>query len=215
VIERFDRTERTVHWVNAALFFTLMATGAMLYIGDLAALVGRREVVKHVHVIAGLALPVPIIVGLARRSGAKLRADVRTLSRWSRDDRWWLHRRTRHRARLGKFNPGQKLNATFVGAAIIVMLASGSIMFWFQFFSDDWRTGATFVHDWFAFLIWVMVIGHIGFALSDRGSLNAMLHGPVTDAWAKEKRPRWYSESVEPDAAGDTGIPPGEAATPR
>jgi formate dehydrogenase subunit gamma len=215
VIERFDRTERAVHWVNTALFLTLMATGAILYIGELAALVGRRELVKTVHVFAGLALPIPILVALVRRSGAKFRADVKTLSRWIRDDRWWLHRRTRHRAQLGKFNPGQKLNATFVGAAIVVMLASGSIMFWFQYFSDDWRTGATFVHDWFAFFIWLSVIGHIGFALSDRGALNAMLHGSVSDAWAREKRPRWYGESIEADGVGDAEIPSGERATPR
>lgn len=207
MIERFDRTERVVHWVNAALFFTLMATGAILYIGELAALVGRREIVKHVHVVAGLALPVPIVLGLVRRAGAQFRSDAKALARWIPDDRWWLHRRTRHRAQLGKFNPGQKLNATFVSAAIVVMLATGSIMFWFQFFSDDWRTGATFVHDWFAFFIWVSVIGHIGFALSDRGALNAMLHGSVSEEWAMAKRPRWYDETA--------GISSGERAAPR
>ncbi|MDQ1521983.1 MAG: formate dehydrogenase subunit gamma, partial [Actinomycetota bacterium] len=113
------------------------------------------------------------------------------------------HRRTLARAQLGKFNPGQKLNATFVGAAIVVMLATGSIMYWFAFFSNDIRTGATFVHDWFAFGIWLSVIGHVAFALSDRDSLNAMLHGPVSESWAIQKRPRWYVEAVESDESVD------------
>jgi len=31
-----------------------------------------------------------------------------------------------------QFNPGQKLNAAFTGAAIVVMLATGSVMQWFR-----------------------------------------------------------------------------------
>jgi formate dehydrogenase subunit gamma len=194
-IVRFDRTERVVHWVNATLFLTLMATGAVLYLGDLAAFVGRRNLVEHVHVYAGLALPIPLVLGLVLRSGRQFRADVKALARWTADDRRWWHKRTRPRAQLGKFNPGQKLNATFVGAAIVVMLASGSIMYWFQFFSDDVRTGATFVHDWFAFGIWCSVIGHIAFALSDSDALSSMVRGPVPVSWALAKRPRWYAET--------------------
>ena len=41
-------------------------------------------------------------------------------------------------------------------------------MKWFDLFPLDWRTGATFVHDWFALGIWVAVIGHILFAVTRR-----------------------------------------------
>ena len=44
---------------------------------------------------------------------------------------------------VDKFNPGQKLNAIFIGAAIVVMLATGAMLKWFRFFPVDWRTGAT------------------------------------------------------------------------
>ena len=40
--------------------------------------------------------------------------------------------RQRAGVRLGKFNPGQKLNAAFIAGAAIVMLATGSIMKWFE-----------------------------------------------------------------------------------
>jgi formate dehydrogenase subunit gamma len=209
---RFDRVERTVHWVTAALFLTLMATGAVLYIGDLAALVGRRNVVKNIHVYSGLALPVPLVVGFVVRAGGPLRADLTRLARWTPDDRRWLHRRTRARARLGKFNPGQKLNATFLFATMVVMLASGSIMFWFEFFSNDLRTGATFVHDWFAFGIWLSIIGHVWFALADRTALHGMLHGPVPDSWAITKRPRWYDEQHPDVVVGEETLPDVEGA---
>ena len=40
---RFDRVERALHWVNAALFGTLMLTGAALYAGPVSTLVGHRD----------------------------------------------------------------------------------------------------------------------------------------------------------------------------
>ena len=70
---RFDRTERIVHWVTATLVITLMLTGAAMYAGPVSTLVGRRVLVRNIHVIAGLALPVPIVLALlARRAGAAL-----------------------------------------------------------------------------------------------------------------------------------------------
>jgi formate dehydrogenase subunit gamma len=193
---RFDRVERTLHWVNASLFGVLMLTGAALYAGPVSALVGHRDLVRNVHVYAGLALPIPLLVAIIGRHGARLRQDLGRLNRWSRDDARWLrrkHRRARD-VRLGKFNPGQKLNTAFVAAAGVVMLGTGSIMHWFDMFPLDWRTGATFVHDWFALGIWLAVLGHIFFALRDSESLDAMLGGHVGASWARTKAPLWYEE---------------------
>ena len=195
-LERFDRLERTVHWTTAALFFTVMLTGAALYAGPISALVGRRELVRTLHVVAGLGLPVPLLVGLLGRRGANLRADLGRINRWIPDDRVWLRGRTRDRARLGKFNPGQKLNATFLGAAIVLMLGTGIMMKWFESFPLSWRTGATFVHDWVALGVWIAVIGHIVFAMRDPEALASMQRGKISSRWARTKRPRWYEETT-------------------
>ena len=195
-LERFDRLERTVHWTTAALFFTVMLTGAALYAGPISALVGRRELVRTLHVVAGFGLPVPLLVGLLGRRGANLRADLGRINRWIPDDRVWLRRRTRDRARLGKFNPGQKLNATFLGAAIVLMLGTGIMMKWFESFPLSWRTGATFVHDWVALGVWIAVIGHIVFAMRDTEALASMRRGKISARWARTKRPRWYEETT-------------------
>ncbi len=195
-ILRFDRVERAVHWTTASLFLVLMLTGAALYAGPISTVVGRRDLVRTVHVVAGLALPVPIIVGLLGRWGRRLRADLGRLNRWSTDDRRWLRRSTRPSARLAKFNPGQKLNAAFLGAAIVVMLATGSIMKWFEPFPLDWRTGATFVHDWLALGVWIAVVAHIVFAFRDPDALRGMARGSVSAWWARTKRPRWYEDET-------------------
>lgn len=191
---RFDRVERTLHWVNASLFGTLMLTGAALYAGPVSVLVGNREVVRTLHVWSGLALPLPLLLAVASRRGARLRTDLRRLNRWDRGDGRWFRRRNRSTVRLGKFNPGQKLNAAFIAGAGVVMLATGSIMHWFEPFPIDWRTGATFVHDWFAIGIWIAVIGHILFAVRDGDALDSMIGGEVPADWARKKAPRWYEE---------------------
>ena len=191
---RFDRRERALHWVNATLFGILMLTGAALYAGPVSAIVGNREVVRTIHVYSGILLPVPLLLAVLGRRGARLRTDLGRLNRWSRDDARWFRRRQRAHVALGKFNPGQKLNATFIAAAAIVMLGTGSIMKWFDLFPLDWRTGATFVHDWFALGIWAAVIGHILFAVRDGDALDGMIGGSVPAAWARTKAPLWYEE---------------------
>ena len=62
-------------------------------------------------------------------------------------------------------------------------------MNWFDLFPLDWRTGATFVHDWFAFVVWAAVIGHIWFALADPEALRAMWRGTVSARWARTEAP--------------------------
>jgi formate dehydrogenase subunit gamma len=205
-LDRFDEAEQALHWVNAVLFGVLMVTAAILYIGQLSALVGRRELVRLVHVAAGLTLPFPL---LATRLGPwreAFAADVRSLARFDDDDRRWLRSLGRSRdVRMGKFHPGQKLNAAFTLGAIVVMLGTGSIMHWFTLFPVDWRTGATFVHDWLAVALAVVVAGHLRMALSDGDALRGMTRGWVPARWARRHRPKWY-EQVTGQPAG----PPAE-----
>lgn len=194
-LERFDGTERAVHWATAVLVLTLLATGAALYAGPVSTLVGRRELVKQIHVLAGLALPVPLLVGLVLpRRGRALRADARRINRFDAQDRRWL--RPRATSRPGKFNAGQKLNASFLVAAGIVLLTTGVMMRWPDPWSVDLRTGATFVHDWFAIGVALSVTGHIALALRDPVALTGMRRGDVPAAWARREHPQWYEEAT-------------------
>jgi formate dehydrogenase subunit gamma len=200
-LPRFDRVERITHWCTATLMLTLLATGFSLYAGPLSTLVGRRELVRTIHVYSGLLLPIPVLIAILLRAGNQLRADLGRLNRWSRDDRAWWSRRRRASVELGKFNPGQKLNAAFIAAGILVMLMSGSVMRWYGPFSDSWRQGATFVHDWFAIGLLLAIIGHIALALRDPDALAGMMRGRVPAAWAKRNRPLWYAEVAGSDGA--------------
>jgi formate dehydrogenase subunit gamma len=146
-----------------------------------------------VHVIAGLALPVPAIVGLLSKA---FRDDARRLNRFTPSDWKWLQSKEFRAARLGigKFNAGQKLNSNFQLGAILVMLLTGSVMRFANHWPVHWRTGATFVHDWTAYAILAVVLGHIYMALRDPHALAGMRTGYVPADWAAEEHGAWATE---------------------
>jgi len=192
---RFDGVQRAAHWANALLFGILMLTALALYFPSLSDVVGRRALVANIHLWSGIALPAPVLISLLGPWGAQMRRDLRRINVWTRDEVKWLRSLGMNAPRVvDKFNPGQKLNAIFVGGSIVVMLATGFILKWFRFFPVSWRTGATFVHDVLAFAIFAVVIGHILFALTHRESLRSMIRGWVSEAWAARNAPGWLRE---------------------
>ncbi|MHB1809647.1 MAG: cytochrome b/b6 domain-containing protein [Solirubrobacteraceae bacterium] len=209
---RFDRVERGVHWVNATLFAILILTGATLYLTPLIALIGRRELVEQAHLYAGLALPAPLLIAIAGGWGRALRRDMGRMNRWSEADVRWLRgavdvrsgrRRCRAPIRLGKFNAGQKLNAAFVAGGGLVMLATGSLLRWYEPFPLSWRAGATFVHNWLALIFVIAIAGHIALAIADREALRSMFGGRISRGWASRHAPAWLDEL---DATGSGGV---------
>jgi formate dehydrogenase gamma subunit len=202
-ILRFDGVQRAAHWANALLFGILMLTALPLYFPSLSDVVGRRELVATIHVWSGIALPVPILLSLLGPWGTRMRRDLRRINLWTADEVKWLRSVGRNAPPVvDKFNPGQKLNAIFVGGSIVVMLATGIILKWFRFFPVSWRTGATFVHDVLAFAIFAVVIGHILFALTHRDSMRSMIKGWVSEDWAARHAPGWLRE-VKAKPEGD------------
>jgi formate dehydrogenase subunit gamma len=196
---RFDGVQRAAHWATAVLFAILMLTALPLYFGGLGVAIGRRVLIEQVHLWSGICLPIPILVSVAGPWGWRMRRDLRRFNGWTRDELSWLRHLGGRRAPpvVDKFNPAQKLNAVFVGAAIVVMLTTGCILEWFAAFPLGWRPGATFVHDAFALAIFVVVAGHIVFALTHPEALRSMLTGRISERWAQRHAPEWLQEAQE------------------
>lgn len=205
---RFSRAERMVHRVTAVLMLVCIATAALLYNGSLSIRVGHRHLIALVHVYCGLALPVPMVVGLASLA---YRADLSRLNRFTASDRRWLRSRTRRDGTIavGKFNAGQKLNAWLSCAAILVLLGSGVIMYFTGLAPLAWRTGATFVHDWFALGVGLLVLGHLFHAAGDAEARRGMRRGSVAARWALVEHAAWAEEELTASrATGPTDRPP-------
>lgn len=203
LVERFGRPVRWVHGLTGALMIVCILSAAVLYNGTLAVAVGHRGVVEQVHVWAGLVLPLPPVLGIAFRS---YRDDGRRLNRWTARDVAWLRSRTRRDGTIevGKFNAGQKANAALTAGSIAALLVSGVTMWWTGLASLAWRSGATFVHDWFALALGLLVVGHLAMALRDPSAMAGIRTGRVPLRWARREHGAWARE-----VAGD---PPEEPA---
>ena len=148
-LARFSTAERWVHRSFGVLMGTCLLTAFALYYGPISLAVGHRHTVELIHVWAGYALPAPLLLGLV---SAAYRSDLGVLNRYSREDWRWLRSKNRRDGsfEVGKFNAGQKLNAALTAGSVIVLVGTGTLMFWTGLVRLSWRTGATFVHDWFA-----------------------------------------------------------------
>jgi formate dehydrogenase subunit gamma len=170
-------------------------TAAVLYNGSFAVMIGHRHLVELIHVYAGFALPVPILLGAI---SAAYRLDLRRLNRFTPADWRWLRSRTRRDGtiKVGKFNAGQKLNAALSAGAIAALLGTGIIMYFPSLTRLSWRTGATFAHDWFALAVGLLVIGHILFAIRDPEARRGMRTGRVSASWARAEHAAWADEAL-------------------
>lgn len=192
---RTTLAERWVHRSLAVIMSVCLLTAAVLYLGPLSVVVGRRALVEDIHVYSGIALPVPILLGWLSRS---FRRDVASLNRFTSVDWAWLRSPDRRSGRLpvGKFNAGQKLNAAFVVGAILVMLGTGLLMRFANHWPIGWRTGATFVHDWLSYAVVAIIAGHLYFASRDPLARQGMRTGVVPESWARREHRAWADEAA-------------------
>jgi formate dehydrogenase subunit gamma len=192
-VARFSLSSRWVHGLTGGLMIVCILTAAILYNGSFAVVVGHRYLVEQIHVYSGFALPVPLIAGIVSRS---FRDDARRLNRFTSRDWAWLRSGTRRDGKIevGKFNAGQKLNASLSLGSIAVLLLSGSTMYLTRLTPLPWRSGATFLHDWFALAVGLLVVGHIVMAVRDPHAMEGMRTGRVPLGWARREHAGWARE---------------------
>lgn len=193
---RFSTAERWIHRTTGFLMLVCVVTAGCLYVPQLAELVGRRYLVVTLHEWSGILLPVPVLLGLAARS---FRADLRRLNRFFPHDAVWLRAVRRRDARpesrpADKFNAGQKIYAAWIAGAVLVMAGTGLLMWFTGFAPLVWRTSATFLHDWLALAIGIVLLGHIGMAYADPEARRGLRTGSVERAWAEREHSEWRED---------------------
>jgi formate dehydrogenase subunit gamma len=192
-VRRFSPVERLLHWVNAAGFFFLLATGLILYLPSLSMLVSRRQLIQSLHFWAGVgwlcALAVVVLLG-----GRRLLATARELDSFDSDDLRWLRGRG---APQGRFNAGQKINAVLTAAFTILFGVSG-LLLWFGEQDTRVRFASTVVlHDGLMYVSLFLLVGHLYLTLihpATRHSLRGMALGSVDAEWAARHHAKWRPE---------------------
>jgi formate dehydrogenase subunit gamma len=193
-IRRFDRTERAVHWVHAAGFFALLATGLALYVPALAEVVGRRNLVKNVHLFTAVAWALALVVIVVAGNRARLREDWREVETFDRDDRRWLRGR---RPPQGRFNAGQKVNVIVTVAFALLFVVSGFFLWLGERDHRFLLAGSGAVHELLTLLSIAIVSGHLYLAVinpSTRHALRGITTGEVEAAWAERHHAKWVDE---------------------
>jgi len=195
-LHRFSKTERSVHWVHAAAFLVLLLTGLCLYLPSLAELVGRRPLLKTIHVYTALAWIGALLVIVAVGDRRSLRATIREIDVWDRDDRDWLKRR---HSPQGRLNAGQKLNAIATASFAVLFAVTGALL-WYGERNTRFRFADTIlIHDWLMYVSFFLFLGHLYLSLvhpKTRHSLSGMTRGWVDEEWALEHHRKWAEKAT-------------------
>ena len=193
-IERFSPTERAVHWVHATAFLVLLATGLALYVPALSVAVGRRPLLKDIHVYTAVAWIGALVLVVVLGDRRRLRATVRELETFDADDMLWLRRYPRPQ---GRFNAGQKVNAALTAAFAVLFAVSGSLL-WLGERDHRFQFASTILlHDWLTLISLFLVVGHLYLALiypATRHALRGMTVGTVRRDWAERHHTKWVRE---------------------
>jgi formate dehydrogenase subunit gamma len=198
-VRRFSPAEQSLHWLLAASFLTMLATGLILYLPSLAQVAANRQLWKSIHLGAALAFWAGLFL-LFMSSPRELQATARQFDHYDEDDRRWLAwsvRRTGPEPPQGRFNAGQKLNSAIVAGLMVVFTISGTLMYLQETDASFRGTSAILVHDAAMYIAVPIVLGHLYLALlnpSTRHSLRGMTLGSVRRDWAKKHHPKWERE---------------------
>jgi formate dehydrogenase subunit gamma len=191
-VRRFSRTERALHWTNAFFFLALLASGLVLYLPGLEVAVGRRPLVKDVHFWTGVAWPVALLAVVLLGDARGLRRTVAEIDGFEHDDLRWLA--GRRPAPQGRFNAGQKVNASLTAALTVLFVVSG-LLLWLGERDTRFRFASTVVlHDGVAYAAVALLVGHLYLAVihpATRHAMRGITLGTVDEEWARHHHPRW------------------------
>jgi formate dehydrogenase subunit gamma len=214
-IARFTLAERLMHWLLAAAFAVLLATGLLMSVPALEGIV-PRPVAKAWHIDAAIGLAAGVLVITLARARVVGRT-IGDLERFDHDDRRWLAQIPRRitvgapAPPQGRFNAGQKLNTAVVAGLMVVSYITG-VLLWYGERNTAYRFAGTIsVHDDVMWLLMILVIGHLYMALvnpNTRAAMAGMLRGSVDRGWALRHHAKWVAEVDR--AAGGGARPAGE-----
>jgi formate dehydrogenase subunit gamma len=200
LIVRYTPNERTNHWITAITFVLLALSGLAMFhpaMSWLYAIFGGGQWTRILHPFVGCVMFVSFLI-LALRFWHHNYLDQADIQ-WMRQIDDVLNNREEKLPAIGKYNAGQKLLFFTMVVCLVLLLASG-IVIWRRYFSIYFPIEiirlAALVHAAAAFVLIVGIVVHIYAALWVKGSIGAMTRGTVTYGWARKHHPNWFKEII-------------------
>ncbi|WP_244816504.1 formate dehydrogenase subunit gamma [Caballeronia sp. Lep1P3] len=200
LIVRYTPNERTNHWITAISFVLLALSGLAMFhpsMSWLYALFGGGQWTRILHPFVGCVMFLSFLVLALRfwHHNYLDRSDVQ----WMKQIDDVLANREDRLPEIGKYNAGQKLVFFVMVASLLLLLASG-VVIWRAYFAFYFPITvirlAAVVHAATAFVLIVSIIIHIYAGIWVKGSIGAMVRGTVTYGWARKHHPRWFREII-------------------
>jgi formate dehydrogenase subunit gamma len=202
-LQRHSNASRIAHWAVAIVFVFLFLSGLALFhpfFYWLAFVFGGGTLMRFIHPLAGAALVIlfyPYALSHLR-DNRWLPAD----GQWVRHMFAYMRKDHADVGETGKYNAGQKMMFWSM-LPIIAVLAVTGVMLWQPWFAPAFSAGARrvagLVHAVAAFVMFVGIGVHVYAAIWTRGSIDAMIRGTVSRAWARFHHPGWYREVAGKD----------------
>jgi formate dehydrogenase subunit gamma len=202
LIQRFSKTERTVHWTVAISFSVLGITGLVMGLGKYLVIpvIGHSVfswiavVSKHVHDFTGpiFAVSLPVLIAIFIRDNLPKMYDLQWLKTFG-----GMLSKDSPEVPSGRFNAGEKGLFWVLPCLFGVLLVVSGLILDFPNFGQP-RTvmqQANLVHLVAALLAIAVACFHIYLGtVGQRGAYEAMRTGYVDEIWAKEHHGYWYGE---------------------
>jgi formate dehydrogenase subunit gamma len=212
-VSRYTGPDRINHWITAASLVLLAVSGLALFhpsLFFLTELFGGGQNTRAIHPWIGVALFVSFCGLFFRFWRANL---------WRSEDTAWMRHlpdvaanREDRLPEVGRYNAGQKVVFWAMSVLIIVLIASGLII-WNRYFADyttpEAKRVAVLIHSAAAVTAICVWIVHVYAAIWLRGTFPAMIKGFVSGGWAWKHHRKWLRALI---ASGRVEKPESTAA---
>jgi formate dehydrogenase subunit gamma len=200
-IVRYEFRERLMHWINGFAYLYLMLTGLAFWSPWLlwiAVIFGGTQVSRMLHPWIGLVFALSLTWMFTAWSSQMHTTEA--------DKKWWdsmqhyVRNEDEEMPPAGRYNMGQKLLFWgFVFCGILLFLSG--IVLWIPEYlpwnARALRYAAVLVHPAAAMLTIGLFLIHIYMSVfAERGALNSMIRGDVSQNFAKRYHRLWWERVV-------------------
>ncbi len=200
---RYTFGERLVHWLVGITYVYLLLSGLALYTPYLywmASVLGGGPTARFWHPWIGLVFTIGLLLmqRLWRRDMKITEVD----RRWMNGAKDYIENRDDSVPPADRFNAGQKQYYWVMFVSGFLLLVSGVVMWLPEYLprGTNWvRELAIIVHEVAALLTIGAFIIHVYMGIfMVPGSMQAIVHGYVSNAWARAHHRLWWNRTATP-----------------
>jgi len=206
-VERFNKVFRTTHWAHTITFIICLFSGLVLYVDGswpwLAAIFGGNNGAGMVHRIAAVILTL-VLIFFVIFDFKDIIDWIKDILRFGRNDIVFLLKFPLEFLGFDvkipsqtRFNGGEKMNSVVTSTCVLLLVVSGYIMWFPEYFSVNMVRIAYPIHDIAMVIGTCMVCMHSylgSFHPNSGESFWGMWKGTVREDWAEHHHKTWYDE---------------------